>query len=38
MDSYKWFQACAPALLVPGPENALPHHRQVLTRRSHLSE
>jgi autoinducer 2-degrading protein len=38
MDSYKWFQASAPALLVPGSESALPHDRQVLTRRSYLSE
>jgi hypothetical protein len=38
MDSYRWFRASAPALLVPGSESALPHHRQVLTRRPYLSE
>jgi autoinducer 2-degrading protein len=38
MDTYQWFRASAPELLVPGSESALPHHRQVLTRRPYLSE
>ena len=38
MDSFKWFRATAPDLIVPGSESALPHHRQVLTRRPYLSE
>ena len=38
MDSYRRFRASAPALLVPGSESALPHHRQVLSRRPYLSE
>ena len=38
MASYQWFRATAPELLVPGSESALPHHRQVLTRRPYLSE
>jgi quinol monooxygenase YgiN len=38
MDSYRWFRATAPDLLVPGAEDSLPHHRQVLTRRRYLSE
>ena len=38
MASYKWFRATAPDLVVPGSESALPHHRQVLTRRPYLSE
>lgn len=38
MASYKRFQANAPALLVPGSESALPHDRQVLTRRPYLSK
>jgi hypothetical protein len=28
----------APDLVVPGSKSALPHHRQVLTRRPYLSE
>jgi (4S)-4-hydroxy-5-phosphonooxypentane-2,3-dione isomerase len=38
MDSFKWFRATAPDLIVPGSASALPHHRQVLTRRPFLSE
>jgi autoinducer 2-degrading protein len=38
MASYKRFRAAAPKLLVPGSESALPHQRQVLTRRPYLSE
>ena len=38
MDSYKRFRATAPDLILPGSEGALPHHRQVLTRRPYLSE
>jgi quinol monooxygenase YgiN len=38
MDSYQRFRAIAPDLVVPGSESALPHHRQVLTRRAYLSE
>ena len=38
MDSYKWFRATAPDLIVPGSASALPHQRQVLTRRPYLSE
>jgi quinol monooxygenase YgiN len=38
MDSFKWFRATAPDLIVPGSESALPHHRQVLARRPYLSE
>ena len=38
MDSYKWFRATAPELLVPGSETALPHRREGLTRRGYLSE
>jgi quinol monooxygenase YgiN len=37
MDSYKWFRSKAPDLLVPGSESALPHQRQVLTRRPYLA-
>ena len=36
--SYQRFRSEAPALLVPGPEGALPHQRQVLRRRPYLSE
>jgi (4S)-4-hydroxy-5-phosphonooxypentane-2,3-dione isomerase len=36
-DSFKWFRATAPDLIVPGSESALPHHRQVLTRRPYFS-
>lgn len=36
--SYRHFRSRAPELLVPGPAGALPQQRQVLTRRSHLSE
>jgi autoinducer 2-degrading protein len=38
MASYERFRGTAPELLVPGSESALPHHRQVLTRREYLSE
>jgi autoinducer 2-degrading protein len=38
MDSYQWFRATAPDLIVPGSKSALPHQRQVLTRRPYLSE
>ena len=38
MDSYQWFRATAPDLIVPGSASALPHHRHVLTRRPYLSE
>jgi (4S)-4-hydroxy-5-phosphonooxypentane-2,3-dione isomerase len=38
MDSYQWFRATAPDLVVPGSETALPRQRQVLTRRPYLSE
>lgn len=38
MDSFRRFRERAPQLVVPGSENALPHHRQVLTRRTYLSE
>jgi quinol monooxygenase YgiN len=36
--SYQNFRSRAPELLVPGPGGALPHQRQVLTRRPYLSE
>jgi (4S)-4-hydroxy-5-phosphonooxypentane-2,3-dione isomerase len=38
MASYQWFRATAPDLLVPGSASALPHHRQILTRRPYLSQ
>ena len=38
MASYRWFRARAPELLLPGSESALPHQRQVLRRRTYLSE
>jgi (4S)-4-hydroxy-5-phosphonooxypentane-2,3-dione isomerase len=38
MDSYKWFRSKAPDLVVRGSESALPHQRQVLTRRPYRSE
>jgi quinol monooxygenase YgiN len=38
MDSFKWFRATAPHLIVPGSVAALPQQRQVLTRRPYLSE
>ena len=37
MASYQRFRAAAPDLLVPGSESALPHRRDVLTRRAYLS-
>jgi autoinducer 2-degrading protein len=36
--SYQRFRSRVPELLVPGPGGALPHQRQVLTRRPCLSE
>ena len=36
--SYQHFRSWALELLVPGPGGALPHLRQVLTRRPYLSE
>jgi quinol monooxygenase YgiN len=36
--SYQHFRSVAPDLLMPGPGGALPHQRQVLTRRPYLSE
>lgn len=37
MDSYKWFRSEVPDLIVPGSASALPHQRQVLTRRAYPS-
>ena len=35
---YRLFRSWALELLVPGPGGALPHLRQILTRRPYLSE
>ncbi len=37
-ESYARFRSLAPELVVTGPGGALPHQRQVLTRRRYLSE